>query len=356
MLKKAFIKFRNIYLLLLEPDSLLSFFIKDKKTESICMFIAYILVGYIFQRNWPFPYFGLFTPCFCLIGVVAIFFINYFSVKMQIITSSIANQKTAESANITYYSYGKKSLYYILVPLIIVCIFGYGGCSIFGALKITPTLIWILSLFAVVVYISIIGYLKYVVLALYIYKLAMSKLMYKGLPKFSIECIPIQLKWLQELTKLYHMYRSAFFSVGGAYIIAYSIFCWFPETEADVSHPWFFILWGIISAAVILIFPIISLLEYKWIKKIVEQLKRSYIDDLFYEERHMQKNHKSETISPKVMTTIYAIQIMESQDYPIKSLLSTSYSICITAFNIFASIVTVVSGLSMLPDDFHYIF
>lgn len=356
MLKKAFIKLNYAYQLLLEPDTLLDIFTKDKKIESICLFIMYIIVGYMFQHNWPFPYFVVFVSCFCLIGIAAISFISYFSVKMQIISSSIANQKVAESANAIYYSYGKKSILYILVPLIVVGIFGYGGCSIFGALQITPTLIWILFLFAAVVYISIIGYLKYVVLAIYIHKLAISEFMYKGLPKFSIECIPIQLKWLQELTKLYHTYRSAFFTIGGAYIFAYGIFCWLPETKTNVSHPWFFILWSIISVAVILIFPIISLLEYKWIKKIVEQLKCSYIEDLFNEERRMLKDFKADTISSKVMTTIYAIQIMDSQDYPIKSLLGTSYSICITAFNVFASIVTIVSGLSMLPDDFHHIF
>lgn len=356
MLKKFFIKLSNVYRLLLKPDELLNIFVRDRKIESICLLILYIIVGCIFQHNWPFPYFVVFVPCFCLIGMAAIFFINYFSVKMQIVTSSIANQKTAESANAIYYSYGKKSLSYIWVPITIVCIFGYGGCSIFGALQITPTLIWMLSLFAAVVYISIIGYLKYVVLALYIYKLSISKFMYKSLPKYSIECIPIQLKWIQELTKLYHTYRSAFFTVGGAYILAYSIFCWLPETKANVSHPWFFVLWGIISVAVILVFPIISLLEYKWIKKIVKQLKCSYIDDLFNEERYTHKNYKANTINSKVMTTIYAIQIMGSQDYPIKSLLSTSYSICITAFNVFTSIITIVSGLSMLPNDFRHIF
>lgn len=356
MLKKVSIKLAYAYRLLLEPDKLLEFFIKDRKIESICLFIMYIIMGYMFQHNWPFPYFVVFVPCFCLIGIAAISFINYFSEKMQIVTSSIANQKAAESANAIYYAHGKKSIFFILVPLTVVGIFGYGGCSIFGALQITPTLIWMLSLFATVVYISIIGYLKYVVLALYIRKLAISEFTYKSLPKSSIECIPIQLKWLQELTKLYHTYRSAFFTVGGAYIFAYGIFCWLPETEANVSRPWFFVLWSIISVAVILIFPIISLLEYKWIKKIVEQLKYSYIEDLFNEERRLRKNFKSDTVNPKVMTTIYAIQIMGSQDYPIKSLLSTSYSICITAFNVFTSIVTIVSGLSMLPDDFRHIF
>lgn len=356
MLEKVFITLGNVNRLLQEPDELLNIIIKDRKKESISFSILYIIVGYMFQQIWSFPYFVVFVPCFCLIGIAAIFFIHYFSIKMQIVTSSIANQKAAENANAMYYSYGKKSLFYTVIPLSIVCVFGYGGCSIFGALQITPTLIWMLSLFAVVVYISIIGYLKYVVLALYIYKLAISEYRYKGLPKSSIECIPIQLKWLQELTKLYHMYRSAFFTVGGAYIFAYSIFCWLPKTEADVSRPWFFILWSIISVAVVLVFPIISLLEYKWIKKIVGQLKCSYIDDLFNEERRMPKNNKVNTVSPKVITTIYAIQIMDSQEYPVKSLLSTSYSICITVFNIFASIATIVSGLSMLPDDFRHIF
>lgn len=357
--KKAFIKLGSIYQLLLEPDRLINGFIKGRKVQSIYLAVLYILVGYMFQHNWPFPYFSVFSLCFALIGIAAIFFINHFSVEMRIITSTLITQKPAERANTIYYSYGKKSVCYIWIPLAVVCVFGYGGCSIFGALQVTPTLIWMLSLFTVVVYVSIIGYLKYIVLALYIYKLAMSKFMYAKLPKSSVECIPIQLKWIQELTKLYHTYRSAFFTVGGAYIFAYSLFCWLPKMEADISAPWFFILWSIISLAVILVFPIISLLEYQWIKKIVGQLKCSYINDLCNENRHIHiKLKKDDTymVEQKVMTTMYAIQIMGSQDYPIKSLLSTGYSICITAFNVIASVVTIVSGLSMLPNDFHHIF
>lgn len=111
MLKKVFIKLGYVYRLLLEPDELIDIFAKDKKIESIRIFIMYIIVGYIFQCNWPFPYFVVFVPCFCLIGIAAIFFINYFSVKMQIVTSSIVNQKAAENANTIYYSYGKKSIF-----------------------------------------------------------------------------------------------------------------------------------------------------------------------------------------------------------------------------------------------------
>lgn len=346
---------------MLEPDKLIDGLIKEKnrKVQSICLLLMYIITGYTLQHNWPFPYFKTFTMCFILIGIVAIFAIIFFSGKMRSITSAIANQRPAQKANAMYYSYGKKSGYYILLPLIVVCIFGYGGCSIFGSLHVTPTLIWILSLFAVVVYLSIIGYIKYIVLAIYLYKLSASEFMYKKLPKSNIECIPIQLKWIQDLTKLYHTYRSTFFSVGGAYTIAYGAFCWFPEMEVDASHPFFFVLWGIISIAVILIFPVISLLEYQWIKKIVERLKCSYINDLLYEDKHMNTNFKIgslDVISQKIMTTMYAIQIMDSQDYPIKSLLSTGYSVCITIFNIFASIVTVIAELPMLPDDFLQIF
>lgn len=54
MLKKVFIKLSYAYRLLLEPDKLLDFFIKDRKLESICFFIIYIVVGYMFQHSWPF--------------------------------------------------------------------------------------------------------------------------------------------------------------------------------------------------------------------------------------------------------------------------------------------------------------
>ena len=72
----------------------------------------------------------------------------------------------------------------------------------FGAIRLTPTLIWMVVLFVVVVYISIIGYLQYIVLAIYIYNLAHGSGDYRNLPKSAVECIPAQLEWIQALTRL----------------------------------------------------------------------------------------------------------------------------------------------------------
>lgn len=361
MFKKILYKFKENVRILLSPDELINIFIENqrKKRQLIHFLIIYITIGHIFQCYWPFPHFWVFTVYFLLICMAAIWYINHFSLKMQIITSSIANQKPALKANTLYYSYGKKSIAYILIPLAAVCVFGCGGCTIFGALQKTPTLIWILSLFTITVYISIIGYLKYIVLAIYLYYLAINENIYEKLPKSNIEYIPVQLKWIQELTKLYHTYRCAFFTIGSLYIIAYGAFCWLPSMETNRNHPVFWILWGLISLAVVLIFPTISLLEYRWIKKIVEHLKQSYINDLFYENEHLHINSPKNSwdeINKKVITTMYVIQIMDSQDYPVRSLWNTGYTLFITAFNLLASIVTVMQGIFTPPNDFHQIF
>ena len=361
MLKNISYKLKENIHLMLSPDELIAILIKDqrKKRQIIHFLIIYMVMGHIFQCCWPFPHFWEFTVCFLLISIAAIWYINHFSLKMQIITSSIANQKPAFKANALYYSYGKESIVYILVPLAVVCVFGYGGCTIFGSLQKTPTLIWILSLFTITVYISIIGYLKYIVLAIYLYNLAVNENMYEKLPKSNIEYIPVQVKWIQELTKLYHTYRCAFFTIGSLYIVAYGAFCWLPSMNTNRNHPAFWILWSIISLAVVLIFPSISLLEYRWIKRIVEHLKQSYINDLFYENEHLHINSPQNSwddINKEVITTMYAIQIMDSQDYPVQSLWNTCYTLFITAFNLLASIVTVMQGVFTPPNDFLQIF
>lgn len=62
----------------------------------------------------------------------------------------------------------------------------------FGAMEVAPTLIWVLILFSFVVYISIIGYLQYIVLTIYIHNLAHCSGDYCILPKAAVGCIPAQ--------------------------------------------------------------------------------------------------------------------------------------------------------------------
>ena len=320
---------------------------------AIGFFIAYIMIGIVFNSHYTFPHFYLFTSLFLAIGTIGFLCLNYFSKQVPKLINVLAIQPGARSANVFYYNWGKKTSMYIISPAAIVLIFGIGGCRMFGALKINPTLYWILCLFAIVVYISIVGYLQYVFLFLYVIKLANSKDIYTNIQHDLDEYIPAELEWLQNLTKLCHIYRSAFFTLGSIYILAFGLFCFLPEMVAEINNPWFFILWGIISIAIVVVFPITTLIEQKKIKSIVLKLKKTYVQDLVNEINLKSMNETSlETSQRRFFETMYTAQIMNSKDYPIHSFGNSIYNISLSLFNTAASIITVIQGLSTFLVDF----
>lgn len=326
-------------------------------SKPLFLFWGFVVLGVFLNRKWHFPHFPVFCICFLFIGSIAVWSVSFFAQKMEHITASVANQPAARRANFFYFKYCVNSSLYIWGPLTIIFIFGMGCWSMFGAIRLTPTLIWMVVLFFIVVYISIIGYLQYIVLAIYIYNLAHSSENYRNLPKSAVECIPAQLEWIQALTKLSHIYRSAFFSLGSAYIIGYCAFCWLPEMQANTSLPAFYLLWGIIFIVIVMLFPIVSVLEYHWIKMIIEQLKVCYIMDLV-KENNIKEKSETMRLSPAVqrlVQTLCATQILNSKDYPLESVWEIGYAALLSVFNFAAAVTTIIQCLPLQSSAFLHI-
>lgn len=342
------------------PIDMFDTIFRDKKKARFfyILVIFYAGVGICLDKLWPFPKFNEFMCCFLFIGTLSLRSILYFSNSMKKITAAIANQPAARKANLTYNKYNITSQIYILGPLTVITIFGLGCCSMFGALQFTLTFVWMLILFVFVVYISIIGYIQYIFLAMYIRNLAHSPGQYKNLPKSLFECIPARLEWLQLLTKLSHIYRSVFFTLGSAYIVGYSIFCWSPDMEANTTSPIFFILWAIIFLVIVLLFPIVSLLEYHWIKNIVRQLKDSYIRDLESEKNIQNKSNALGFLQPvhRLVQTLCATQIIDSLSYPLKTAWDTVYVCFLSVFNFITAVATIAQKIPILIDALPQIF
>jgi len=331
---------------------------KGRTNKLLIICTVFIAIGAWLGAQWPFPCFWFFALCFLFIGVLGLWSIAYFSRKMRLITSAVAHQSASKKANFFYFKNCVDSAVYIIAPLTIVVMFGAGGCSMFGAMRLTPTLIWVLALFFFVVYISIIGYLQYIVLAIYIYNLAHGKGTYHSLAKSAVDCIPAQLDWVQNLTKLSHTYRSAFFTLGTTYIIAFGAFCWLPQMHADTTMPAFYILWGIIFLVIVLLFPVVSLLEHKWIKDIVEKLKVCYIEDLS-SEKNLSGKSPSIKLSPsfqRLVQTLCVTQILNSKDYPLKSAWTTAYAMLLSIFNFAAAAATIIQQFPTFSDALLQIF
>ena len=268
---------------------------------------------------------------------------------MQQIVTTLAPQPAAWGVNGLYYAFLKKNILYIIIPISVALIFGVGGCSMLGVHNKQPILVWILSLFFVVVYISIVGYVQYIFLFVYILKLAQSKNSYTNLTRNLEEYIPAELVWVQDLTKLYHIYRGAFFTLGSLYIVAFALFCFLPKMQTNVNNHSFFILWNIIFIAIVVVFPITTFIERLKIKEIVHTLKKTYVKNLQSEMKLKNKNETSlERSQRRFFETLYISQIMNSKDYPIKSFINSAYSIALAILNIATSVITIIQGITTL--------
>lgn len=325
---------------------------KRKSDAPILVFLlVYICSGILFQSAQPFPHFFLFTPLFFLIGVVSVLSEKHYCREMS---KLVLGTQMPSASRYFMETSGTSSFLFFLGPLITLLLFGSGGCFLFGALKWTATLVWMLTLFGVVVYISIIGYLQYIFLAIYIAKLSKHEERYDTDSKHDVGFVPADGTWIRRLTKLTHCYRSVFFTLGATYIVAFASFCYLPAMHANTNGFVFHALWLIIFLAIVIVFPVISLLERNWIKRIVEKQKMAYISNLQKEYKILSTADNSAL--PYLVKSICVRQILDSKDYPVLSPWSSGYAAVLSAANLFASIVTItVDGVSLttfLPQIF----
>lgn len=307
--------------------------------------LVFLMLGVMFHRAYPFPYFYSFAGAFLFIGCACLGAEYHYCKEIEDIIHATRKHANIKSASYFMNTIGNESVIFIVAPIIIVLVFGVGGCMMFGTIRLTPTLVWVLSLFATVVYISIVGYMQYIFLAVYIFKLSHEKTPYKKLEKKAVEYIPADIAWIKQLTKLTHLYRGVFFTLGCAYIFAFAAFCYLPEFSADVSSFCFFLLWGIIFFAIVLTFPAVSVLEYQWIKRIVMQLKESFVIDLKKEYDLYCKTDAS--VLTRFVQSICARQILDSKEYPLPSIWTASYATILSIVNLMASITTIMGGVRL---------
>ncbi|MCR4719075.1 MAG: hypothetical protein K5768_05535 [Firmicutes bacterium] len=317
-----------------------------------------MIIGMELNHFWVFPYSVFFCINFTIILSICIFTLKKITKSLSEIVIDIGFYSKTIKANYIYEKYCKNSILNFIIPLAVVLIFGIGGCLMFGGIKLTPSLIWFLTYFCITVYFSIVIYLQYIYLAVYIFMLSKSDGYYKGNNKSIIDYTPANIGWVKDLTKLSHLSRNAFFTVGSLYIISFGGFCFLPGTAADIKSIEFYLLWSIIFLAIVVVFPAISVLEIIWIKKIVNCLKLSLINDLYTEQHLFNMADKYGLISSlkNLTATISSVQIMNSKDYPISSGWGMCYSLILTVFNLIASIATILQYITPYQGGFLHIF
>lgn len=312
---------------------------KHSKKYNGILCVLFICLGIILQCSDPFPHFFLFVTMLLFIGFVSVFSEQHYCKEINAI---VLGTKMPSVSRYFMETSGTSSFLYFLVPTLTLLLFGIGGCSMFGALRWTATFVWILVLFSIVVYISIIGYLQYIFLAIYIAKLSKYEERYDVNNKHEAGYVPTDGAWIKRLTRLTHHYRSVFFTLGAAYIGAFACFCYLPAMHANTDGYAFFMLWLIIFIAIVITFPVVTLFERFWIKIIVKKQKKAYISDLEREYQILSMADRSAL--PSLVKSISVRQILDAKDYPIVSLWSTGYAAVLSIFNLLAAIVTIVAN------------
>ncbi len=313
----------------------------SKKIKILGIFSFTILISAIYCNcKYPFPHFWYFIITFGCIGLGASFSILFFTKTINEIIGLTVKEPPCEKARILVQKCQILKTNRI-VPCLVVVIFGVGGCIMFSELQITPTFLCCISIFAFVVYISILGYLKYIYLCMFIYKIAFSTKRYKHLPKMQSAKIPPSINWFKKLENLFLIYQAAFFFLGLLYIIAFWKFCFSPEFGVMIDSIIFFFLWFIIFIAIVLTFPVVVLLEKNWIKKIEENMIEFYFleskkDMLFFEEKYKFSEIFADAIRRNIIENI-----MEKKENNVKNIIFKSYSSAMTIINFVVSIITI---------------
>ena len=315
--------------------------LKNKEIVTILLIISvFFIVASISNSRWEFPYFHLFFASFTVILILALYAEIRYTINIGRIRAQTVNKPGFLLANNKFTQIEQTKIVGI-TALIVVVIFGVGGISIYGSIKVTPTLALCLFYFSVVVYLSIVGYVQYILLFIYLINLARDKVMFTKVGKELTDTLPAEINWLHNLTKLTHFYRATFFTVGLFYIVAFWFYCSSPEFAVTVTYWMHYLLWLIIFIAIVIVFPLVSIIEFYLIKKLVVKVKHAYIAEI-----KTTLNKKTERTKPsverRILGEVFSTSVLQSSNYPIKNRLGIIYSAIIAMLNLVGSIDTAI--------------
>lgn len=285
--------------------------------------IIYNIVGVLTNYIKPFPLYGFFATIFSFIAAISVLAIRYFLCQMKLILIEVSGEPRFRNAKYEFEKMQNKKII-LVIPLFVIMIYAGTGIPMIKSFELNCSMIFALIAFIPTVYLSILVYIQYIFLAVFIYKVNNCNDKYLSY----IEQCPANSTILYLLSELVYFFRNSFFAIGTAYIIAFGLFTLSNAFGIDISINNYFLVigWGIITVAIVFVFPIISFLEKKWLLSIIRSLKvRS--------TKNIQKNY-TEHNSDKLQASNLIISIWQTPDYPIKESVSLGYGILTTILNL----------------------
>lgn len=251
-----------------------------KITKWIFFLLIMIFIGSILNSISPYPWFYRIISIMCIISTTAIFSERYFIRNFKNILGMLSGFGKESSNLIRQVNRFKRSKFIYYYSSCIIIYFGVIGLLLLKNYPSIINLIYILIFFAITVFISMIGYIQYILLAVFMIKLVK---MPKPQKRFSAQ-IPSKVDWIVKTNKLVNIYNIAFFLLSIIYITSVYFFCFSPHFGVmmyGMTKSVKIILcfcWGLISIAIGLVLPTIYTVEYISIKKCIKQVKDKRIE------------------------------------------------------------------------------
>lgn len=287
-----------------------------------------------------FPSFIVFESMLSAILIIDIYSIQKFIIATHKIHEMMSGDEVFHAIN-TKFNNMQSSFCNFIIPITVVLFYSISGLSL---LTINVNLIMIsifMVTFVAAVFLSIIVYLQYVYLVIYIKRIANISTPIKNYDSH----FPAETDWLVGLNKLYYSYRNAFFFIGTLYILAFGFFCFSKEyvlieSLSKTNTVALILCWLVIFLAIVLVFPIVSIYEHYKIKSITQKLKAQSIT--FLEKSIEPSLSKKGFFIERLVVENFIATIKNSTDLPQKSTWGQLYAIMSVIINLYTSIMTIV--------------
>lgn len=281
------------------------------------------LTGAVANSISPFPLYGYFAFLFSFIAIVEVLAISFFVKQMDLILIEVSGEPKFRNAKYIYEKFQNSKSAFI-IPFVVIFTYGGTGIPMIQTFELNCSMLFALVVFVPTVYLSIFVYMQYINLAVFIYQANICQEKYLAY----LEQSPANSKILYLISELVTLCRNSFFSIGTAYIIAFGLFTLSGAFGIDVSiHNFCLVLgWGIIAIAIVIVFPVVSLLEKWWLSSIIRNLKT--ISTKKIQKDYIVKN------GDKLQASDLIISIWQTPDYPINETVSLGYGVITTLVNL----------------------
>lgn len=214
-----------------------------------------------------------------------------------------------------------------------------------------PIKIFAYTALYIIIALCLIGYMQYVNL------IRLARECSKNADKISIydHTRPHKTEWVVKLASLTNKQSNMFFLVGAGfvfllYLITFTDY-YAVRMDETLSRTGVFFLWGIVTLAIVIMFPIFSLCSYFYIKSLITKLVDKEIKECNSIQniavRSRRKQNNIEIL--RAMSQIKILMLEKAPEYPQKPFVAYATSYIIAVINFAATIQAAISLIEYIP-------